>query len=112
MLKYIDLFAGAGGFGLGFKLAGYTHCCSVEKDIWAVDTLKANFSKEKIIQADLTEYHGYSDFQEGSIDVIIGGPPCQGFSVAGSKNIDKDDPRNSLFKNFAEWVGYIKPNFL
>lgn len=111
MLKYIDLFAGAGGFSLGFKLAECDHVCSIEKDEWAVDTLKANFKEEKIIKADLTDYKGFENHPIGSVDVIIGGPPCQGFSNASSSNKDIDDPRNSLFINFAEWVTNIQPTF-
>jgi len=111
MLNYIDLFAGAGGFSLGFKLAEYEHVCSVEKDEWAVETLKANFDNEKIIKADLTNYNGFNDYYSGSIDVIIGGPPCQGFSNASSAKKDIDDPRNSLFINFIQWVNNIQPTF-
>ena len=111
MLNYIDLFAGAGGFSLGFKLAGCKHICSIEKDEWAIDTLKENFGGENVIKADLTDFKDFNRFEKVNIDVIIGGPPCQGFSNANSSNKDYDDPRNSLFINFAEWVENIKPNF-
>lgn len=107
---FIDLFAGAGGFGLGFQLCGqFLPICSVEKDLWAVETLRANSSHE-IIQADITtistkEY--ITKTFKTRPDVIIGGPPCQGFSIAGKG--DPNDPRNSLFRYFVKWVSVLEP---
>lgn len=107
---FIDLFAGAGGFGLGFKLAGFKGLCSVEIDKWAADTIRHNDRKMKVIQDDIRKF----DTKEKILnlcqeipDIIIGGPPCQGFSVAG--RADPSDPRNSLFIDFARWVKTIKP---
>jgi DNA (cytosine-5)-methyltransferase 1 len=113
-IKVLDLFAGAGGFGLGFSLASkqFKVICSLEVDKWAVETLKANnVDKQKIIQKDIREFKigeqilAVCPYRP---DVIIGGPPCQGFSYAGPVK-DPKDPRNSLFKNFAQWVEVLKP---
>lgn len=112
--KVLDLFAGAGGFGLGFQMADnrFKLIGSLEIDDWAVRTLKANNGKkQKIIHEDIrrfTNQHQIIDVCPRRPDIIIGGPPCQGFSHAGSR--DPNDPRNSLFKNFAEWVDVLKPS--
>ena len=113
-IKVLDLFAGAGGFGLGFRLASthYKLICSLELDKWAVETLKSNNSeKQKIIQKDIREFKTAKQILSAcpsKPDIIIGGPPCQGFSVAGPTK-DPKDPRNSLFKNFAQWVEILQP---
>jgi len=107
--KFIDLFAGAGGFSLGFEMAHYSLVCAVEKDEWAVDTLKANHAPEKIIHADLSEIDEIHNIVDHDVDVIIGGPPCQGFSNATSKKKDIKDPRNSLFIHFVKWVESLSP---
>lgn len=113
-IKVLDLFAGAGGFGLGFRLASekYKLICSLEIDKWAVDTLKANNKeRQKIIHGDITDFVTRKKILSAcpsKPDVIIGGPPCQGFSIQGSNN-DIKDPRNSLFKNFAQWVEVLQP---
>jgi len=112
-IKVLDLFAGAGGFGLGFSLANnFKVVCSLEVDKWAVETLQANnHEKQKIIQDDIRNFK--TDEQilaacPSKPDVIIGGPPCQGFSYAGPTK-DPKDPRNSLFQNFAHWVDVLQP---
>jgi len=112
-IKVLDLFAGAGGFGLGFSLANnkYKVICSLEVDKWAVETLKANNTeKQKIIQQDIREFKTTEQILNAcpsKPDVIVGGPPCQGFSNAGLK--DPKDPRNSLFQNYAQWVDVLQP---
>lgn len=111
-LTAIDLFAGAGGFGLGFKLAGFDISLSVEIDQWACDTLKYNDPYMRVLQGDIREYRTKEIIQEVSEnhpDVVIGGPPCQGFSIAGSSKKDPNDPRNSLFIEFANWVKVLEP---
>lgn len=109
---FIDLFAGAGGFGLGFEMAGCKHKLSLEIDKWAYDTLLFNSSKDaKIINANINNYNTRESIEEIcplNPDIIIGGPPCQGFSTAGPIK-DPHDPRNSLFKNYAKWVEVLKP---
>lgn len=109
---FIDLFAGAGGFGLGFKMAGCQHKLSLEIDKWAYDTLVFNSQKDaKIVNANINNYNSEPSIREICSldpDIIIGGPPCQGFSNAGPSK-DPNDPRNSLFKNYAKWVEVLKP---
>lgn len=107
---FIDLFAGAGGFGLGFKLSGYCGICSLEIDDWAADTLRYNDHGMKIIHGDIRAYQSdesIKDICTSKPHIIIGGPPCQGFSIAGQA--DPKDPRNSLFKDYARWVSVLEP---
>jgi DNA (cytosine-5)-methyltransferase 1 len=109
-LKAIDLFASAGGFGLGFRLADYTVTCSIEIDDWAVETLRANNPGMRIIHADVRTFNEADKIYQVCPelpDLIIGGPPCQGFSIAGEN--DPRDPRNNLFKYFALWVKTLQP---
>jgi DNA (cytosine-5)-methyltransferase 1 len=110
--KFIDLFCGCGGFTQGFKQAGYVPCLGV--DMWndAVTTYKYNFPESEVINADITTLSAddllqTANLSKDDVDLIIGGPPCQGFSISGKRLID--DPRNVLYKSFVEMVGNIKP---
>ncbi|MDY0347233.1 MAG: DNA (cytosine-5-)-methyltransferase [Tenuifilaceae bacterium] len=114
-LKYIDLFSGAGGFSLGFDNKGFQNVFSIDIEPSFCETYKYNFPKHQLIEKDIcelsdTEIKYLKEFDE--IDVVIGGPPCQGFSIAG--NIGRkfiDDPRNRLFKEFVRVVKVIRPKF-
>lgn len=114
-LTYVDLFCGAGGFSLGFDKAGFKNLFSLDIESEFCETYKTNFPTHKVITKDichLTEYEIKEAIDNQTVDVIIGGPPCQGFSMAG--NIGRkfiDDPRNSLFKEFARIVNIIKPKY-
>lgn len=112
-LKIIDIFAGAGGFGLGFEMAGFDVIGSLEIDKWACDTLNKNNKNvnHKVIQGDIRDYYDYMTIRKiflDTPDILIGGPPCQGFSHARG-SFDTNDPRNSLFKNFVQWVDILQP---
>lgn len=115
VLRYIDLFSGAGGFSLGFDRKGFNNVFSIDIEPSFCETYKYNFPKHNLIQKDICdltieEIQYLKEYD--NIDVIIGGPPCQGFSIAG--NIGRkfiDDPRNRLFKEFVRVVEIIKPNF-
>ena len=110
--KVIDLFAGAGGFGLGFTLAGYDIVCSLEIDQWAAETLRVNNPSMQVIEGDIRRFKTPGDIRNlcpHSVDVMIGGPPCQGFSISGPARKDLKDPRNSLFRDFARWVECLSP---
>lgn len=118
-LNFIDLFAGAGGMSLGFVMAGYTPVASVEINQFAVETYSHNFIekrgfKEFIQTRDIKEksvkQELYDIVSDKEIDVICGGFPCQGFSMAGNRIIT--DERNSLYKEMLEIVRHIKPKFV
>lgn len=108
--KLIDLFCGCGGFSLGFERAGFEVLLGI--DIWA-DALKTfafNHRGSKTLLADLSLIHPSdtrSILDGETVDIIIGGPPCQGFSVAGKRIVD--DIRNKLYKNFVNFVAHFKP---
>ena len=109
----IDLFCGSGGFSLGFEWAGFTNVFSVEYDSEICQTYRHNFPNHNLIERDIAQLTNEEILKligDQKVDVVIGGPPCQGFSMAG--NIGRkflDDPRNSLFKEFVRIVGVVKP---
>ncbi|MEE5988229.1 DNA cytosine methyltransferase [Ligilactobacillus equi] len=111
MTRTIDLFAGAGGFSTGFKKAGYKITKAVEFDSSIAETYKNNHPETKMIVDDIRNVDQSDEFQPGEADLIIGGPPCQGFSMAGARNRDGfiDDPRNYLFKHYFNIVKRVKP---
>jgi len=106
-----DLFAGAGGLSLGFSMAGISPVYALEQDKWAGETYSLNNLKVKL-EIENIENISNSEIKKLeplSPDVIIGGPPCQGFSHANSGNKDLKDPRNSLFLEFVRFVKIIQP---
>ena len=115
MKKYnvIDLFAGCGGLSYGFMKAGFDVVLGIDNWKDSLDTFSKNHPGAKTHLADLakvrpveiTKKYGITP---GQIDVIIGGPPCQGFSISGKRKVE--DPRNGLYKSFVEFVGHFKPN--
>jgi DNA (cytosine-5)-methyltransferase 1 len=100
----IDLFAGCGGMTAGFTPHGFTPVLSVEWNLHAAATYAANFGESHAYWGDI------DDALQGDIpeaDVVIGGPPCQGFSNLGSKDVD--DPRNTLWKRYLQVVERANP---
>lgn len=112
-MKIIDLFAGCGGLSKGFEMAGFEIPGFVEFWDPAIKTHKRNFPNSILLGKDITEISNddIKDIQNkiGKIDGIVGGPPCQGFSTIGKR--DKNDPRNSLFKDFLRFVDVLEPKF-
>ncbi|MDT8383895.1 MAG: DNA cytosine methyltransferase [Gammaproteobacteria bacterium] len=122
-LTFIDAFAGCGGLSLGLMQAGWTGRFAVERDKFAFATLKANLlaknsphkyvwprwlPKEPIGIVELiSQYREKLEAFAGTVDVLVGGPPCQGFSSAGRRQ--HDDPRNQLFTSYLNLVDIIKP---
>lgn len=106
----LDLFCGCGGLSLGFERAGFNIVLGI--DIWndALKTFKANHRNAKTLCADVSNVNIEeikSAFNGSDVDIIIGGPPCQGFSIAGKRIID--DERNRLYKGFVALVEYFRP---
>lgn len=109
--KSIDLFCGAGGMTFGFKKAGITSMLSNDIEESACTTLKINNPEINVLCGDITKPET-KDFivetaKEHNVDLVCGGPPCQGFSMAGLRLTD--DPRNQLFKDFIDVVKRITP---
>ena len=108
----IDLFCGAGGLSLGFKMAGFNILLGL--DAWqdAITTYHYNFPETKAVIEDIQKISPQDLLRKFAInkedvDVIIGGPPCQGFSLSGKRILD--DPRNILYKSFVNMVDFIRP---
>lgn len=111
MIKVIDLFAGCGGFSCGFEKAGYDIISAVEFDKNIAKSYEINHPATKMIADDIKNVDNNNIFKKNDATVIIGGPPCQGFSMAGAR-IRKgfiDDPRNYLFKHYFNVVKIVRP---
>lgn len=124
--NFIDLFAGCGGISLGLMQAGWRGLFAIEKEKFAFETLSVNLIEGKngrryewpswldkrriAIGRFMKKYHGYLVGLKGQVDLIAGGPPCQGFSLVGRR--EKNDPRNKLYKYYIEFVKLIQPNLL
>ncbi len=114
MKTAISLFAGAGGCSLGFKNAGYEITYATDINQQAVSTYKINLPKTPCEQQDIADIDFYKllhrfKLKRGEIDIVIGGPPCQGFSSAGLQFWD--DPRNSMLKQYVRALNILKPKW-
>ncbi|MDB1949256.1 MULTISPECIES: DNA cytosine methyltransferase [Clostridium] len=105
--RFIDLFSGAGGFLRGFIDAGFEPVFSVEKWEPAIETHRLNYPSVPLINKDIREITDDELKSYKGIDVIIGGPPCQGFSTIGKRIVK--DPRNELVFEFIRFVKVIQP---
>jgi len=110
----ISLFAGAGGCSLGFKNAGFNIIYATDIDNKAVETYKKNFPETRsecrdINDIDFGQLLHELNLHPGELDMLIGGPPCQGFSTAGTRFWD--DPRNHLLKQYIRALEIVKPKW-
>ena len=112
--KSIDLFCGAGGMTVGFKAAGISSLMSNDIEESACTTLKINNPEIDVLCGDITQEETKVKLvkaaHEGGADIICGGPPCQGFSMAGFRA--EDDPRNQLFREFVDVVKRVNPKVI
>lgn len=110
-LNVIDLFAGCGGLSTGFEMAGFNIPLAIEKDSWASETYQYNHPTTTVLTDDITLLCSPKELLPNKAHVhgVIGGPPCQGFSLSGKR--DPKDPRNSLFMDFVRFVKEFKPSF-
>lgn len=124
-LRFADVFAGCGGLSLGLLQAGCQGVFAIEKSPLAFETLRHNLVDGKRYQFDwptwlpkqamtcealLENYGAQIDQLKGSIDLIVGGPPCQGFSTAGRR--DPADPRNQMTEQYLLLVEKLQPRYL
>lgn len=107
----LDLFCGAGGLSLGFLWAGYKVIVANDNYKQACETYRANHPHTDLVEGDITDAKVQQEVlakaKKAKVDMVIGGPPCQGFSHAGKRMID--DPRNLLYKEFVSIVKKVKP---
>ncbi|MGA0594590.1 DNA cytosine methyltransferase [Enterovirga sp. CN4-39] len=120
---YIDIFAGCGGLSLGLHRAGWRGLFAIEKDAFAFATLQANFLEKgarfrydwpswlpqqpSTVEGVIARHRDQLVALRGSIDLLAGGPPCQGFSSAGRRRAD--DPRNVMVDRYLELVEIVQP---
>lgn len=110
----IDLFCGAGGLSKGFEWAGFNVVAGIDNNEEALVTYKNNFKKAQAIKADLSSNNDIegviNKLENIKVDILLGGPPCQGFSIAGKRIVD--DPRNKLFKAYLTLVENFNPSII
>lgn len=106
-LKALSLFTGAGGMDVGFVANGFDVILANEIDADAIQTYKANHPATQIISGDINSNFAEFSKHENEIDLVFGGPPCQGFSVAGK--MDPNDVRSKLIWSFLKVVEIVKP---
>ena len=112
-MNSIDLFCGCGGLTLGFEMAGFNSILASDIDENCGRTIKRNFPGVEFLQGDISQF-SRTDFEAivngREIDVVTGGPPCQGFSLANkNRNKVENDPRNRLFYEFVKVLGWFEP---
>ena len=120
----IDIFAGCGGMSLGLHKSGIKGLLAIEKNDLAFETLKFNLidknkhykwaswleKREHDINKILGDFSKELKSLKGKVDLVVGGPPCQGFSLAGRR--DKKDKRNELVKSYLKFIKIVTPKFL
>lgn len=125
-LAFIDAFAGCGGLSLGLMQAGLKGLFAIEQDPFAFTTLSKNLLEREgarsfdwpdwlpkaaiSIETLIEDYTDQLVALRGHVDILAGGPPCQGFSTAGRRRMD--DPRNRLFKSYVELVRLVEPKIV
>lgn len=114
--NFIDLFSGCGGISKGFELANFEVLGGIDFNQEAINTFNLNFPRAKGICTDMLaikdEDIPFMFNLFGDVDVIVGGPPCQGFSAANRWQRDDEDPRNKLFFEYIRFVRILKPKYV
>ncbi|MCM1140414.1 MAG: DNA cytosine methyltransferase [Muribaculum sp.] len=111
--KVLDLFCGCGGISEGYYLAGFDIVGGIDFNEDATMTFAHNFKEAKVHNIDINSFTNEQLMLEyGDVDVIVGGPPCQGFSTANRHQKEKDDPRNKLFFEYIRFVQNIHPKII
>lgn len=117
-IKFIDVFSGCGGLSYGLEMAGLDCLAAIDFNAIAIETFNLNHKNPVGIKQDLTQFNPLDLAKiigASEVDLVVGGPPCQGFSTArtqGGANFGKeyiDDPRRDLYKHFLKYVDFFKP---
>ena len=117
-LKAIDLFCGCGGISVGLKKAGFHVLAGIDIEKKYLATFKHNFPDVKALNTDITtispqEFMQLVNINPGDLDLLVGGPPCQGFSKnVPRKNRFLEDPKNLLVKSFLDYCEVLKPKMV
>lgn len=112
MMTSLDLFAGAGGMTLGFQNAGIRLIGAIEVDRFAAETFRYNFPDTPLYHRDIYSFTNEEIMSLfNGVDIIAGGPPCQGFSVAGPSQYGIIDKRNTLIMEFFRFIAVLKPSY-
>lgn len=106
----IDIFAGAGGLSLGAQWAGIDVRTAIELNASAVATYRRNHPEANVIDKDIQNVDA-TQFKDQSVFIIMGGPPCQGFSMSNTMSRNMENPKNFLFREFVRFVRDIKPKW-
>ncbi len=106
----IDLFAGAGGLSLGAEMAGISMRYAVEADAYAAASYKRNFKNATVFCEDIRKLSA-DKLNAQPVFIIMGGPPCQGFSLSNTKTRDMSNPNNRMFEEFLRFVDKIAPTW-
>lgn len=111
--KVLDLFCGCGGISEGFCLAGFEIVGGIDFNEDATKTFKHNFENARVHNIDITAFPNEQILEEyHDVDIIVGGPPCQGFSTANRYQKEAEDPRNKLFFEYIRFVEQIHPKLI
>jgi len=120
-LKAVSLFSGIGGFCEGVKEAGFEILCAVEKDKYAAENYRLNFPETPLFEGDIANFLNensseiYTDqlseyIGQSKVDLLFGGPPCQGYSQIGPR--DAADPRNELYLEMTRLATALNPKYI
>lgn len=112
---FVDFFAGAGGLSCGFTQAGFRVCFANDFEDVCIRTYRYNhpeISEDKVVKGDIRKIvDNVQDYIDEKVDIVVGGPPCQGFSSANQQRII-DDPRNELYKYYIKGIRKLLPKFV
>jgi len=112
-LHILDVFAGCGGLSFGLRSSGHSIVAAVEKDQWAAETFSVNMPEVEVIRDDIQKLSPSALKSKfgSTVDTVVGGPPCQGFSVSGKRQYGIYKSENRLIYEFIRVVDLLQPKF-